>query len=410
MINPNFLLSKLSGFAGNRKTITRNQDVYDIVGAMLEAHKIHAPEYDKISHYFYAGSDEKTARKIFDFLKDHVKYSVESDKDQRVMSPAAILTLKKNDCKNYALFINGILDSLKRQGKIKGRVIYRFASYRLLDEAPHHVFAVLQTNGREIWIDPVLSKFDEKKIYYHKIDREPMALYSISGIGQTKKEARQAKRARRKEDRIEKREAKRQPVTPEITVTTPAVPGKPAPKKRKLVLQISLSPARTAFLLLVGMNFAGLATKLKRALDQKANETKNFWTGLGGNANKLVKMIDQGAKKRRILGPSIGEPVTAGATAAVAAPILIKVAEFLKKLGIDPEELGDAGKKLLANKVREVVNKEVQKSDEKAAAQDARYRQIVQDASGGAAAPGRSIPWVPIAIGAGVLYFATRKK
>lgn len=399
-MNPTFLLSKLSGFSGNRKTITRNQDVFDIVGAMMEAHKIYASEYDKISGYFYAGSDEKTARKIFDFLKRNVKYFVESDKDQRVMSPAAILTLKKNDCKNYALFINGILDSLKRQGKIKGQVIYRFASYRLLDEAPHHVFSVLKMGGREIFIDPVLSSFDEKKIYYHKIDREPMGLYSISGIGQTKRQARQAKRAEKKENR--------QKVTPEITVTTPAAPGQPAPKKRKLVLQISLSPARTAFLLLVGMNFAGLATKLKRALDQKANETKNFWTGLGGNPNKLVKTIEQGARKRRILGPSIGEPVTAGATAAVAAPILIKVAEFLKKLGIDPEELADAGKKLLANKVRETVDKEIQRTENRAAAQDARYREIVQDSSG-SAAPGRSIPWVPIAIGAGVLYFATRK-
>lgn len=399
-MNPTFLLSKLSGFAGNRKTITRNQDVFDIVGAMMEAHKIYASEYDKISGYFYAGSDEKTARKIFDFLKRNVKYSVESDKDQRVMSPAAILTLKKNDCKNYALFINGILDSLKRQGKIKGQIIYRFASYRLLDEAPHHVFSVLKTGGREIFIDPVLSSFDEKKIYYHKIDREPMGLYSISGIGQTKRQARQAKRAERKENR--------QKVTPEITVTTPAVPGQPAPKKRKIVLQISLSPARTAFLLLVGMNFAGLATKLKRALDQKANETKNFWTGLGGNPNKLVKTIEQGARKRRILGPSIGEPVTAGATAAVAAPILIKVAEFLKKMGIDPEELADAGKKLLSNKVRETVNKEIQRTESRAAAQDARYREIVQDASESTAF-GRSIPWVPIAIGAGVLYFATRK-
>lgn len=400
-MTPSFLLSKLSGFSGNRKTITRNQDVFDIVGAMMEAHKIYASEYDKISQYFWAGSDEKTARKIFDFLKRNVKYFVEPDKDQRVMSPAAILTLKKNDCKNYALFANGILDSLKRQGKIKGQVIYRFASYRLLDEAPHHVFSVLKTGNEEVWIDPVLENFNQKKNYFHKIDRQPMALYSVSGIGQTKRQARQAKREERKENR--------QKVTPEITVKTPAVPGQPAPKKRKLVLQISLSPARTAFLLLVGMNFAGLATKLKRALDQRANETKNFWLRLGGNPNKFVKTIEQGARKRRILGPSIGEPVTAGATAAVAAPILIKVAEFLKKVGIDPEELADAGKKLLANKVRQTVDKEIQRTEIRADAQDVRYREIVQDGAGRPAAPGRSIPWVPIAIGAGVLFFATRK-
>jgi hypothetical protein len=399
MINPNFILSQLSGFSGSRVTIKRNQDVYDIIGAMLEAHKIHAAEYDKIASYFWAGSDEQTARNLFNFLKKNVRYKIETDQEQRVMSPAAILTLKANDCKNYALFINGVLDALKRQGKIKGRILYRFASYKLLDEAPHHVFSVLQIGNDEYWIDPVLKIFNERKIYFHKIDREPMALYSVSGIGQTKKEARKEKRAERKEARQEKKAAK----------NAPPVPSAKPKNKKKIVLQISLSPARTAFLLLVGMNFAGLATKLKKALDNKANETKNFWFNLGGNPNKFVKMIEQGAKKRRILG--IGEPatITAGATAAVAAPILVKVAEFLKKLGIEPEEIAEAGKKLLANKVREVVNKEVQRSEERASLQQLRADEIVEQADGAPGGSGKNLI-LPIAIGAGVLFLLTRKK
>ena len=392
-------MSQLSGFSGSRVTIKRNQDVYDIIGAMLEAHKIHAAEYNKIAGYFWAGSDEQTARNLFNFLKKNVRYKIETDQEQRVMSPAAILTLKANDCKNYALFINGVLDALKRQGKIKGRILYRFASYKLLDEAPHHVFSVLQIGNNEYWIDPVLKSFNERKIYFHKIDREPMALYSVSGIGQTKKEARKEKRAERKEARQEKKAAK----------NASTVPGAEPKKKKKIVLQISLSPARTAFLLLVGMNFAGLATKLKKALDNKANETKNFWFNLGGNPNKLVKMIEQGAKKRRILG--IGEPatITAGATAAVAAPILVKVAEFLKKLGIEPEEIAEAGKKLLANKVREVVNKEVQRSEERASLQQLRADEIVEQADGAPGGSGKNLI-LPIAIGAGVLFLLTRKK
>jgi hypothetical protein len=399
MINPNFILSQLSGFSGSRVTIKRNQDVYDIIGAMLEAHKIHAADYDKIAGYFWAGSEEQTARNLFNFLKKNVRYKIETDQEQRVMSPAAILTLKANDCKNYALFINGVLDALKRQGKIKGRILYRFASYKLLDEAPHHVFSVLQIGNDEYWIDPVLKSFNERKIYFHKIDREPMALYSVSGIGQTKKEARKEKRAERKEARQEKKAAK----------NAPTVPGAEPKKKKKIVLQISLTPARTAFLLLVGMNFAGLATKLKKALDNKANETKNFWFNLGGNPNKFVKMIEQGAKKRRILG--IGEPatITAGATAAVAAPILVKVAEFLKKLGIEPEEIAEAGKKLLANKVREVVNKEVQRSEERASLQQLRADEIVEQADGAPGGSGKNLI-VPIAIGAGVLFLLSRKK
>jgi hypothetical protein len=85
----------------------------------------------------------------------------------------------------------GVLDSLKRKGLINNKIYYRFASYRLLDEIPHHVFAVIQDkNGNEFFIDPVLSTFNERKTYYHKIDKQPsMPLYSVSGIGATKKKA-----------------------------------------------------------------------------------------------------------------------------------------------------------------------------------------------------------------------------
>jgi hypothetical protein len=180
--------------------VSKDQNVSDIIGAMMQAHKIYAPEYDKISSEFWAGSDVKTARKLFDFLKNTVTYYVEPDSNQRIMSPAAILKLSKNDCKNFALFINGVLCSLRRKGLFKSRVLYRFASYKLLDEIPHHVFSVMQTpSGREIYIDPVLENFDQKKIYFHKIDKNPMALYSISGIGSSaKKQARQEKRAEKK--------------------------------------------------------------------------------------------------------------------------------------------------------------------------------------------------------------------
>ena len=185
----NLLLGRLKTFGGNSKMLVRDQQVPDIISAMLSAHKLYASEYDKISQDFYSGDGIQTAKKLFDFLKKNVQYKIESDKSQRIMSPSAILSLGKNDCKNYALFIMGVLDSLKRKGLIDNKIYYRFASYKLLDEIPHHVFAVIQDNeGNEYFIDPVLSTFNERKTYYHKIDKIPnMPLYSVSGIGQAKK-------------------------------------------------------------------------------------------------------------------------------------------------------------------------------------------------------------------------------
>lgn len=388
------LLNNLSGFSGNRVIITRNQGVSDIIGAMMEAHKLYAGEYDKISGEFWAGSDEKTARKIYDFLKREITYHAESDRDQRIMSPAAILTLKKNDCKNYALFVAGVLDSLKRQRKVKGEILYRFASYQLLDTIPHHVFIVLQTGGREIWIDPVLNSFDNRKPYFHKIDRNTMALYSVNGIGQTRKQARQERRAERRK--------------PAPSGTASA--EQPQRKRKNILLQIPLAPARTAFLLLVGLNFAGTATKLQAAFARAADKTANWWAKLGGNPNKLLRQVERGAKKRRILGAGIGEPVTTAATAAAAAPILVKLAQFLRDLGIDPEELGRAGKEIIANKVRSAVDRELQRDGQQARRDDEQLNEIVNQ-SGTTSEPGQrsGIPWGVIALAGGLVLLAAKK-
>ena len=309
------LLNKLK-FSGKRDIIANDQSANDIIAAMLKAHSQHANDYDLISEQFYAGSGIATAKKLFDFLKRNINYKVESINNQRIMSPGAILSLQQNYCKNYALFIVGVLQSLKRKGLINNKSFYRFVSYQLLDPTPHHTYAVMiDNNGNEVNIDPVLTSFNEKKYFTNKIDKMP--LYAISGIG--------AKSAK-------------------------------APKgvKRPIVARVTLAPARGSFLLLVGLNFMGLATKLAKSFETKKDATNTFWVRLGGNTNELLRKVEQGAKKKRIFGElnegSIGDPTLVAAS--TAAPILIKVATFLKSVGIDPAEIANAGKKVLANQIR----------------------------------------------------------
>lgn len=395
----NLLLGRLKPFGGNSKMIVRDQQVPDIISAMLSAHKLYASEYDKISQDFYAGDGIQTAKKLFEFLKKNVHYKIESDKAQRIMSPGAILSLGKNDCKNYALFIMGVLDSLKRKGLINNKIYYRFASYRLLDEIPHHVFAVIQDkNGNEYFIDPVLSKFNERKTYYHKIDKEPtMPLYSVSGIGAAKKKAAKA-------------------IAPVAKVATVAKPK----EKKKIVLKIALAPARGSFLLLVGLNFMGLATKLKNAFTNRADETKNWWKNLGGNPNELLRKTEQGAKKKRLLGSDvefasegqIGVVATGtAAAAATAAPILIKLAEFLSKLGIDVKEVEEVGKRVLAKQVKNVVEKRLETDAKIEQASQDEVDRIVNQAENVNADGSQKTNYIPFVIGgAVVLYLISRKK
>jgi organic hydroperoxide reductase OsmC/OhrA len=389
----NLLLGRLKSFGGNSKMLVRDQQVPDIISAMISAHKIYTSEYDKISQDFYSGDGIQTAKKLFDFLKKNVQYKIESDKSQRIMSPAAILSLGKNDCKNYALFIMGVLDSLKRKGLINNKIYYRFASYRLLDEIPHHVFAVIQDqDGNEYFIDPVLSKFNERKTYYHKIDKQPsMPLYSVSGIGQAKKKT--ASKA-----------------------VTPAAPK----EKKKIVLKIALAPARGSFLLLVGLNFMGLATKLKSAFNNKADETQNWWKNLGGNPNELLRKTEQGAKKKRIAAADvefssegqIGVVATGtAAAAATAAPILIKLAEFLSKLGIDVKEVSEVGKRVLAKQVKNVVEKKLETDAKIEQASQDEIDRIVNQTDNFNADGSKKMNYLPIVIGGAVIiYLISRKK
>lgn len=389
----NLLLGRLKSFGGNSKMLVRDQQVPDIISAMLSAHKMYASEYDKISKDFYSGDGIQTAKKLFDFLKKNVQYKIESDKSQRIMSPSAILSLGKNDCKNYALFIMGVLDSLKRKGLINNKIYYRFASYKLLDEIPHHVFSVIQDNeGNEYFIDPVLSTFNERKTYYHKIDKIPsMPLYSVSGIGQAKKKT--ASKA-----------------------VTPAAPK----EKKKIVLKIALAPARGSFLLLVGLNFMGLATKLKTAFANRADETQNWWKNLGGNPNELLRKTEQGAKKKRIAATDvefnsegqIGVVATGtAAAAATAAPILIKLAEFLSKLGIDVKEVSEVGKRVLAKQVKNVVEKKLETDAKIEQASQDEIDRIVNQTDNFNADGSKKMNYLPIVIGGAVIiYLISRKK
>jgi len=177
-----------------------------------------------------------------------------------------------------------------------------------------------------------------------------MPLYSISGTQVGLFGSQKAKKAYNKS--VDEAKAK-------------GLPAPPPPAKKKIVLKIALAPARGSFLLLVGLNFMGLATKLQKAFTDNKDKTNNFWSSLGGNTNELLRKIEQGAKKKRILGYDDGQigVLSTASIAAAAAPILLKVGTFLKSLGIDPAEIANAGKKVLADQARKAITKITNKVD-----------------------------------------------
>lgn len=302
------------------------QSVGDIMAGILATHKRYAGDYNKIAPTFDGGSTRQICQRLYNFLLDRTHYKVEPDDKQTLRSPAAILALGGNpahglDCKSYSLFIGGVLDALNRRGhRIKW--CYRFASYRIGDRLPHHVFIVVNPDTKnEIFVDPVIQPFNYKKPYFYKIDKYPnMALYSISGT-------------RRQQRRAEKRATKS---------TTSKQARKEEIKKKirntgKVALKFSPITAvpRNSFLLLVKLNVFKLRDKL-RAL-QAANPAKlrKFWEGVGGNMSALLKAM--AGKHSAQVGV---EPVTTTAAAvATATPLIIKILKLLKEAGIDTKDL-----------------------------------------------------------------------
>lgn len=184
------LLGLLPAFTNQSVLIEKRQAVKDIIREVLAAHEVFASDYDKIAAQFYCGSPKKIAQALFNFCKQNIRYKVEPEERQTTKSPAAILALGDSvggDCKHYAGFIGGVLDALNRKGcPIEWH--YRFASYDMFDRTPQHVFIVVNDQGNEIWVDPVLGSFDQKLQPYHSpIDKRPktvsnMPLFRISGI------------------------------------------------------------------------------------------------------------------------------------------------------------------------------------------------------------------------------------
>ena len=181
-MDANYILGKLNTFKGQTQILIYNQDTKDIIRGILSTHEQYKSEYDKIYQYFLCDTIEGSSKKIWNFLKSNVPYYIESENTQYLKSPSGILCTP-SDCKSYSLFANGVMDAIKRNTGENFDVCYRFASYELFNKNYQHVFSVIKFDNKEIWIDPVLSSYNQKKYPYYFIDRKIKNSYSLGRVG-----------------------------------------------------------------------------------------------------------------------------------------------------------------------------------------------------------------------------------
>lgn len=148
------LLEALPVYQDSWETVLYRQRVPDIIKTILQSHRDYREYYDCIAGFFDCPTVGEICDKLFDFCKANIVYREESEEFQSTSIPTGILVRGFGDCKHYAGFIAGVLSALERQGrKIDWK--YCFASYKLFERDPYHVFVTVRAPGEnEIWVDP----------------------------------------------------------------------------------------------------------------------------------------------------------------------------------------------------------------------------------------------------------------
>lgn len=327
------------------KTAVNNAKTHDIIyslciaapAAIKQAKQFNLPEVIGLS----GGNLQNDATLTGKWIRNNVKYKIDSFENQNIQLPSALLKTNTGDCKSISLLFLAIMEAA---GYNSG---FRFAGYR--NKNFTHVYNFFENKNKLFTFDACIADLKEHKTYTKikdmkvnylagtpilidetGINRQPTArelmqddrVLSINGIGRRKRRPRIKNFVQNVKD-----------------------------KALKPIKTVAIAPARGSFLLLVNLNFRGLAQRLTKLKNKNQNKFAEFWTKLGGDIDKLNKAIQKGSTKKPLFGAKrglegisdyeyLGEPVTAATVTAAlssAAGIIAALNKLLKKEGIAEE-------------------------------------------------------------------------
>jgi len=312
------------------------------------------------------------------WIRANVKYKIDDFGNQNIQLPSAILNSPdpKADCKSLSLLYLSIMEAT---GAYNGG--FRYASYK--ENKPFtHVYVYFFDNKKNIHtFDACIKDLKESK-NYKKI--KDMRVNYIAGVpmviqDKTNKNVVKTKKMVYKptvreimtDDRymsitgIETEFIGRKKRFKNFVTKVKTKVGDTVKKAGNLIKTVGLAPARGPFLLLVSLNFAGLARKLNMLRSKKPKSYEEFWLKVGGDVDALNKSVNKGKDKKPLLaskktkasiqgatsveyslinGPDgdefVGEPVTlATITAAIgtASALIVAVKKLFNKEGIQSQ-------------------------------------------------------------------------
>jgi len=143
---------KFPTFEGINSTYRMEADNADIRKAIVKAVPKATEQIKEMANGFSGSNDQETCKKIFDFLKNQIKYKADGP-DQIIRYPSALLKTRTGDCKSYSLLTAAILNNLKIPCRF---VLQSFNE----DPTPSHIYVETLSGVK---IDAVYGKFNSEK-------------------------------------------------------------------------------------------------------------------------------------------------------------------------------------------------------------------------------------------------------
>lgn len=359
------------------KNVVQDARTHDIIysmaiaapAAIAQAKRANLPEIIGLTGG-NAAADGKLAGQ---WIRNNVSYKIDTFEDQNIQLPSALLSgSKKGDCKSFSMLFLSIMEAA---GYNAG---FRFASYKKDRPFTHVYNFVLDNKNNILTFDCCLKDLKELK-HYKKL--KDMRVNYLAGVPTLITEKNNIKPMRRKiimrkptlnelmtddrymnigfieDEAIGKRRGGLKRFVEKVKTKIPPV----VKKGFNLVKTVGLAPARGPFLVLVDVNFRGVARKLAEALQKNEAKVKEFWTKLGGDFKALEKAINKGKSKRPFLGERVKgataveymisgedsimqpdtdqefigvEPATITAAITAAAGILAAATKLFQSLGV----------------------------------------------------------------------------
>lgn len=399
------------------KLVTKIEYVHgdneDIQKVLSKNFPIARQQVKKFSKRFKGRNLEDTSRNVWKFLKENIRYVADDEVGtaQNIKLPSRLIHDGTGDCKSFSLFAASIMSWYAPVAFVYTAYTTRWRDGKWVtntDTTPSHVYVMV--DGK-ILIDAVWNKFNSEKKNILKKYISKMQINTLAGFGKLDSvnkypvdrytfaliknhnnaiktlpvghPVRKHLEKRLKEvinaagvngqsiDGLKKVFTAVHTVVNKVTTNATTAAQKAAAAVKTgtnavknavqsgnpglAVKTVALAPGRADFLILLKLNFRGIATRLS---EMPTNEVNNFWLKLGGDTTAIQAAINNGKSKKPLFGAKkqingigIGGPEAAAAvvtnpevlTALItsAASVIAAVVGFLKKNGKDVP--GDTG-------------------------------------------------------------------